>query len=528
MNTVASANGRRYLAVWMPFLPTERLCRQSPPHGPSSPPFPSGGPDDAPLVLTEKVAGALRIAALDRQARRLGLHPGQKLADARAGVPELVAMEHDAAADQRFLERLADAADRYTPLVALDLPDGLILDITGCAHLFGGEALLREDLLRRLAATGLTARATLAGTPEAASALVRHGDRAIVPPGGEAEAVAPLPVAALGVDPSIVLALTRAGLKTIGDLATRPSEILVARFGASLATRLRRLTGREDARLTPRRAVAACMVERRFAEPVARREDLLAALGLILGTALTTLEERGQGGRLFEASVFRTDGVVRRIGVETGEASRNHAALMRLFAEKMHLLDDPSDPGFGFDLIRLSVLRSEALAARQERLDGRDEADGRTVALVDHLVARFGRDSVLRILDRRSHVPEMAETMLPAIAVGAGQAWPSPRVTRPLSRPLQLFDPPQPIETLAEVPDGPPATFHWRRTTHQITRAEGPERIAAEWWRQAEGTPTRDYYCLEDRDGRRFWVFRQGLYGTETTSPRWFVHGLFA
>ena len=485
-------------------------------------------PDDVPLVLTEKVAGALRIAAVDARARDLGLHPGQKLADARACVPDLAALEHDTAADLRFLERLADAVDRYTPLVALEPPEGFILDITGCAHLFGGEALLREDLLRRLAGTGLTARATIAGTPEATSALARHGARAIVPPGGEAEAVAPLPVAALGGDPAIVLALTRAGLKTIGDLAARPSEILVARFGAALATRLRRLTGREDARLTPRRAVAACMVERRFAEPVARREDLLAALGLILGTAATTLEERGEGGRLFEASVFRTDGVVRRIAVETGQPSRDHAALMRLFAEKMHLLDDPSDPGFGFDLIRLSVLRTDPLAARQTRLDGRDETDRETVALVDHLVARFGRDSVLRIIDRRSHIPERAETMLPAIAVGAGPAWPAARATRPLSRPLQLFDPPQPIETLAEVPDGPPATFHWRRTTHQIARAEGPERIATEWWREAPETPTRDYYCLEDREGRRFWVFRQGLYGTETTAPRWFVHGLFA
>ncbi|KAF0118804.1 MAG: protein ImuB, partial [Xanthobacteraceae bacterium] len=337
------------------------------------------------------------------------------------------------------------------------------------------------------------------------------------------------PVVALGVDASIVLALTRAGLKTIDDLAARPSEILVARFGAALATRLRRLTGREDARLTPRRAVAACMVERRFAEPVARREDLLGALGLILGKAAATLEERGEGGRLFEASFFRTDGVVRRITVETGQPSRDHSALMRLFAEKMHLLDDPSDPGFGFDLIRLSLLRTEALALRQERLDGRGEADSGTMALIDHLVARFGRDSVLRILDRRSHIPERAETLLPAIAVDAGLAWAVIRTARPLSRPLQLFDPPQPIETLAEVPDGPPATFHWRRSTHQIARAEGPERIAAEWWRDGEeGTLTRDYYCLEDREGRRFWVFRRGLYGTETIAPRWFVHGLFA
>ncbi|MDP2803736.1 MAG: DNA polymerase Y family protein [Phreatobacter sp.] len=505
----------------MPFLATERLRRKLPP-------CPSGAPDDPPLVLTEKVAGALLIAAVDARARSLGLCPGQKLADARACLPTLVAMEHDRDADRHFLERLADAADRYTPLVALEPPEGFTLDITGCAHLFGGEAALHKDLLRRLAGAGLTARATVAGTPEAASALARYATRDSVPPGAEAEAVASLPVMALGIDPAAVLALTRAGLKTIGDLGCRPGDILVARFGALLATRLRRVTGREDTRLTPRRAVATCMVERRFAEPVGRREDLLGALGMILGTAGTTMEERGEGGRLFEASFFRTDGVVRRIAVETGEATRDGAALIRLFAEKMHLIDDPSDPGFGFDLIRLAVLRTEALAPRQARLDGRGEADRETVALIDRLVARFGRDSVVRLVDRHSHIPERAEAMRPAIAVGATAAWPVMRAARPLTRPLQLFDPPQPIETLAEVPDGPPATFHWRRTTHQIARAEGPERIATEWWRDGESALTRDYYCLEDREGRRFWVFRQGLYGTETTAPRWFVHGLFA
>ncbi|MCZ8317078.1 DNA polymerase Y family protein [Phreatobacter sp.] len=520
----ASASGRRYLAVWLPFLPSERLRRLW-----SRNPSPSAAPAEAPLVLVERIAGAMRLAAVDPMARELGLVPGQKLADARACVPQLAAIDHDPVADQNLLERLADAADRYTPLVALNAPDGLTLDVTGCAHLFGGEAALCRDLLERMRGAGFTARAALAGTPEAAAALARHGRPGIVPPGGEAEAVARLPVGALGIDASTALALTRAGLKTIGDLASRPSDLLVARFGAGLATRLRRVCGHEDARLTPRRAVAACMVERRFAEPVARREDLTGALSLVLGKAAASLEQRGEGGRLFEASFFRTDGVVRRIAVETGEATRDTAAVSRLFTERMHLLDDPTDPGFGFDLLRLAVPRTEVLAARQVLIDGRGEAERETTALVDHLVARFGRSNVLRFLDRPSHIPERAEVMVPAIAVGGGSYRSAgPAAARPLARPLQLFDPPQPIETLAEVPDGPPASFHWRRTTFQIIRAEGPERIAGEWWRDGEDMLTRDYYGLEDREGRRFWVFRQGLYGRETASPRWFIHGLFA
>lgn len=520
MTTTSSANPRRYLALWFPFLPTDRQWRE---------------PGDwrrrdkpPPLVLIETDANALRLAAADAHALSLGLAPGLTLADARARIPDLLSLEMDRAADAALLESLADACDRYTPLVSLDAPDGLVLDITGCAHLFDGEANLRADLRKRCHRAGIHTRASIAGTPDAARALARHGETAIVPAGGEAEAVWPLPVAALRLDPAIVTALARAGLKTVGDLASRPRAPLAARFGADLPTRLERVLGGEDIGITPRRPLPECIVERRFAEPIARTDDILATLASLVGEAGHILEGRGQGGRRFEAAFLRTDGAVRRIAADTSRPVRDPAVLLRLFRERIDSLDDPLDPGFGFDLIRLGVVASEPLAVAQVSLDGNVIEEEEVAALVDRLGARFGAGAVRRFAPADSHIPEQAARALPLATPRAAGAWPVSDPGMPPARPLHLFDLPQPIETLAEVPDGPPLRFRWRRVLHEIARAEGPERIAPEWWRAADDALARDYYRVEDATGRRFWVFREGDYGAENASPRWFIHGVFA
>ena len=521
MTDAASRMDRRYLALWFPFLPADRIHASGRREKTAS-----AAPAD-PLVLIEKIKGALRLGAVDRQALALGLAPGLTLSDARARAPSLTVMDLDPAADAAFLERLAEACSRYTPLVAIDAPDGLTLDVTGCAHLFGGEAGLAADLRLRLDRIGLSARLTIAGTPDAARALARFGRIAIVPPRGETAAVGPLPIRALGALPDITLALTRAGLKTIADLAARPRAPLAARFGDDLLARLDRALGRIDLRITPHRPAPDCIVERRFAEPIGRSGDFEAALGMLVEKASRILEQRGEGGRVFEASFFRTDGIVRRIVVETGRPSRDAAAILRLYREKLEALADPLDPGFGLDLIRLAVVTAERLGAAQESLDGRRIEDDEIAHLTARLTARFGRDRVLRFLARDTHDPDREAGLVPAVdAPPVSAAWRAPEADDPPARPLHLFDPPQPIETLAEVPDGPPLRFRWRRAMHEIARAEGPERIAAEWWRR--DAATRDYYRLEDAAGRRFWVFRDGLYGIETERPRWFLHGVFA
>lgn len=481
-----------------------------------------------PLVLVEMQRGALRITACDRPALDQGLAPGLTLADARARIPGLVSVEADPEADRRQIERLAAFCDRFTPLVALDPPHGLMLDVTGCAHLFGGEAALIALIGRRLSAGGLAHRACIAGTPEAAHALARFTQGGIVPAGGDEAATRTLPLAALRLPPETALALSRAGLKTLADLAERPSAALSARFGEGLAARLRRTLGREDIRITPLRPPPDCVVERHFAEPLLAMESLEAVVVRLVEEAARVLEQRGEGGRTFEFSIFRSDGAVRRIRVETGRPSRDAGAVLRLYRERLDTLADPLDPGFGFDAVRLAVPVCEALNTHQPQLDGRAVEEEAVADLVDRLVARFGRDRVLRFIGQDTHDPRREARMIPATSPPGGVRWPAPQPHDPPARPLQLFDPPQPIETLAEVPDGPPLRFRWRRVLHEIARAEGPERIAPEWWRDGPAEPARDYYRIEDAQGRRFWVFRAGFYEAESAPPRWYLHGLFA
>lgn len=456
--------------------------------------------------------------------------PDLTLSDARARVPHLKAVEMDRGADADWLGWIADYCDRYTPMVATMEPDMIWLDITGCTHLFGGEVALRDDLVGRLSRVASALRSCIAGTPQAARALARFGSgHIIVPPGAEASTVAPLRIAALEMGRETSQALIRAGLKTIGDLAVRPRTPLTARFGSRLTTHLARVLGEENFGITPRRSVPLCTAERRFAEPIANVENALATLGGLAGRIAESLERRGEGGRAFEASFFRTDGAVARLSVETARPVRDPNTLLLLFRERIDTLKDPLDPGFGYDLIRLAVLVSGPYDTTQHSLDSHAVADDDVAALIDRLTTRLGRDAVIRFAPVASHIPERSVRTVPAGQVmQEASAWNTGTSDETVSRPLLMFDRPQPIEAVAEIPDGPPLRFRWRRVLHDVVCAEGPERIAPEWWRADKPCPTRDYFRVEDAQGRRFWVFRDGLYHEEDRAPRWFLHGLFA
>jgi protein ImuB len=514
-----SAN-RRYLALWFPYLSADRFRRT----------LTSGLAPEIPLAFTEKVKSALRLVAVDQAARSLGLETGMALADARARVPELQSVERDEAADRAWLERLADGCIRYTPIAALDPPDGLILDVTGCVHLFGGERGFVVDIERRMASLRMTVRLAFAGTPKAAHALARYQAMAT---GDEAAAIRKLPVAALELEPEATQGLLRAGLKTVGELARRPMATIAARFGADAVTALRELLGEAAKPIEPRIPQAPVLAERRFAEPVARTEYALQILGELAAETSRQLEERGQGGRRFEAYFFRSDGLVRPLAVETSRPSRDPALVMRLMNERIEGLSDPIDPGFGFDLIRLSVPITEFLAVTQLKLEGGAAREAEVAALIDRLSTRLGRERVRRLVPQDTHIPEQMQLALPAVEAGQPYAnWPQSAAGEPPLRPLHLFDPPQPIDVVAEVPDGPPHRFRWRRKFHEVRRFEGPERIASEWWKCRDGAVdraglTRDYYRVEDARSRRFWLFRHGLY-EEKPDPRWYLHGLFA
>jgi protein ImuB len=524
-------------------------------------------PGEGPRAFVEKTGNAICLAAANRAALDSGLSPGMKLADARARMAELEVHDINRSSDAALLSFLADACGRYSPSVSMDAPDGLTIDITGCTHLFGGEAGLYRDAMRRLQRWGMTVRAATGATAESARALAHFGAGGVTAEDEDAPSVWPLSVAALDLAPEMTAALVHLGLKTVGDVASQPRQTLAARFGQILVDRLSRTLAQTDVPPAPLHDLPACRVDMSFTEPVARRADIAHAIEALAREAAAVLKDRGQGGRVFEAILFRTDGQVRRVSTEASLPARDPALILRLFRERLSALDDELDPGFGFDLMSLCIARCQSLDEAQLSFEGREAHDVEATALIDALSARIGASRVLRFTPGDSHEPERTATARPALKSRPSNGWiAAPRGEPPL-RPLTMFDPPQPITTMADLPDGPPVQFVWRRRAHRVARAEGPERIEREWWRipplapqakavmpdtasrarldemdrndtglgerMVQADPARqdelprDYYRVEDAHGRRFWIFRRGHYGDAARPPQWFVHGLF-
>jgi protein ImuB len=525
---------RRILSLWLPRLPTDRIKRQLSRRNAA----PASDQLFGPCIVVAKQSNALQISALNDAAAHLGLEVGLPLANARAVCPDIQVFDADPVADAQTLNHIADWCDRFTPLVALDLPHALFLDITGCAHLFGGEAALMQMLCRALIAQGFTVSAAIAGTSVCARTLSHYVHGRIVADGEEAEAVKPLPVFTLGADDATTRGLRRAGLKTIGDVASRARFEITARFGAAFTTLLEQALGQSDAPISPRKPLPDYIVEKRFPEPVATDGVISATLASLARMLVGAMDKQGKGARRLEASFFRTDGAVRSINVETGQPVTKGEVIDRLFRERIDAIADPLDPGFGFDLIRLSASRTEIVVQQQRDLDANVHDNDELAALIDRIAARIGARRVVVHLPVDTHIPERAVWAATAqhhLIVASQAVWPARAEDEPPLRPLRLFEHPEPIKVIAGVPDGPPAQFRWRRATHAVVRAEGPERVAMEWWRSHSEMLTRDYFRVEDEAGLRFWLYRDGLYGREVVSengepvsPDWFMHGLFA
>lgn len=481
-------------------------------------------------MVAAKIDNAMRIYALDALASKFGLSVGQPLANARAMIDPLEVIEADEAADAKLLEQIADWCDRFTPFVAINPPDGLFLDVTGVTHLFGGEASMLATVTDALRKQRFAVCGALAGTAVAARALARYVPGTIANPGEEAKAVATLPVAALGVDSSITHALRRAGLKTIGQIATRQRSELASRFGKKFVSALEQALGHNESPISPRAPLPDYMAEHSFAEPVTADAVIFATLRSLAGSLAQIMEQRGQGARALEATFFRADGMMRRIVIETGSATCDPAVIERLFRTKLEALANPLDPGFGFDLIRLGATLTQRADAEIAGLENDHKPERQIKELIDSLSARFGAHRVLRFIPQDTHIPEAASTTVPAQSeMHTNLAWRRKGTASDgSSRPIKLFAKPEPIDVIAQVPEGPPLRFRWRRVLHTAAFAEGPERIEMEWWRHQEAMPVRDYFRVQDSEGRRFWLFREGLYARQTTNPRWYMHGLFA
>lgn len=452
------------------------------------------------------------------------------LADARAMLPSLGSAPADVEAEALALRRLADWCTRYTPWAGVDGADGLLLDISGCAHLFGGEAAMLDEIRHRFRAMGVRCRLGLADTPGAAWAVARYGGtQRIVAPGGVAAALADLPVEALRLDADAVLLLQRLGLTTIGLVQAIPRATLVRRFPGRLpeqdpGLRLDQAFGRRDEPISPSEPPPTYRIWSAPAEPLLEAAQVEALFPRLLEQLCALLEQDGMGVRRLALIGYRADGSTVRADIGVGLPSRDAAHLARLFAPRLQQIE----PGFGIDGLLLNALVVQKQDAAQVSLAEQADDASALAQLVDRLANRLGPGRVHRMAAVQSHVPERA--VRPVTAAQPGTPWPH---AAPLGsgRPLLLFARPEPVQVMAQVPDAPPASFTWRRVPRRVRHAQGPERIAAEWWLtpQGVGGRTRDYYRVEDVAGRRYWLYRDGIYEEpQKGEPLWYVHGLFA
>jgi len=487
-----------------------------------------------PFVLSVEASGGPRIAALNEAAEAEGLAKQDLVADARAKAGVLQVRDIDPAADDTALKRLALWATRYTPLVSpwgeANGADGFFLDITGAAHLFGGEESLLADLADRLHGFGLPARLAIADTAGAAWALSQfHSSSTVVLPSGqEAEALARLPVEALRLSFDTRTTLRRLGFKRVGTLIDKSRAPFAARFEKELLLRLDQALGRAPEPLVFIKTPPIYHSARYLLEPIFTADAVVAFTTRLMRSLVHALVRDGVGARSLRLSLYRVDGVVETIDLGLTLPTRSPTHVARLIGLKLERLAGAVDAGFGFETLDLAVTVAEPMEAEQTELVAANDdsfSPEQCAALVDRLQQRLGRDSVQRLAPVESHLPERAE-MLEAV-VGDAAVWPAPDTNR-LRPPILLPRAEEVKEVMAVVPDGPPARFRWRGTLHDVAHAQGPERIANEWWRDRGAKPTRDYYLVEDKAGHRFWLYREGLQGSEIRSPRWFLHGLFA
>lgn len=516
------SGSRRILSIWLPALAMDRWRIVMGERGSAL--------DDGPLVLIADTAHGPRIEAVNRAGAGAGARRGMMLADARTLCPEIATAPSDPAGDLAFLEHLAVWAQRWGPWSALDAPDGLLVDVTSVPHLFGGEERLLADVHVAFARRRLALRAAIAPTAGAAWALAHYGPDGAIVEGRDAieRALSDLPVAALRLDQDVLTVLRRLGLKRMGEIATIGRDAIQRRFrnrkspAANPLIRLDQLLGRVPEPLLPVVPQQMPLVQRRLMEPIRHRQLLDQVVEDLAEDMARELEGKGQGARRLELGLWRVDGevVVRRL--ELAAATRDPAHIVRLFAARL----DDVDAGFGIEMLRLRASWSEPLALEQGDIEASAESHGTSLAAcIDRLTVRLGPKAVSRPVPFASHIPERAQRWQPPLepeAASQGQL-------AFHARPLKLLDSPEKIAVLYATPDGYPQRFRWRGSVHEVARVEGPERIAPEWWRERGAARLRDYYRIEDGEGRRYWIYRLGIIGDgRGGAPDWYLQGLCA
>jgi protein ImuB len=498
---------QRFVAIWFRHLKTDRMIHYHP------------RLETAPFVLAFPDHGRMRITEVSASAKAKGIRAGMVVADARIIFPEIQVFDDKPGLADTLLKKLGLWCMRYTPVVAVDPPTGIILDVSGCTHLWGNEEMYLEDLTSKLKSLGYHIRAAMADTIGTAWAVSRFGKiKAVIRQGEQAEALLSLPPAALRLETAILERLQKLGLYQISSFMTMQRSALRRRFGQQLLRRLDQALGSENELMEPLVPPEPYSERLPCLEPVQTRTGIEIGLQQLLERLCKRLQRDGKGLRVATFKGYRIDHKTEQIHISTNHPSHAVSHLFSLFELKIATIE----PAAGIELFILEASKTEGINSLQETLwSGNSSLESKEIAeLLDRLESKLGSDIIHRYLPAEHHWPERSVRLAESLEEKPTIAWSAGKL-----RPIQLLDQPQRIEVTAPIPDYPPMNFRYKGKLHKVAKSDACERIEPEWW--LAGGLHRDYYIVEDEEGIRYWLFRSGHYEAGK-NPSWFIHGFFA
>jgi len=496
---------KRFMAIWFRHLTTDWLTLRRPEL------------KGAPFVFAAPERNRIIITAANPVAEAQGVYRGMAAADAKAVTTNLLVLDHIPGKEAKLLRQLGLWCIRYTPVVAVDLPDGLILDISGCAHLWGSEREYLKEIVNKLRASGYDSRAAIADTVGAAWAVARFGKTTpIIEIGVHAQALLNLPPVALRLEPMVLEKLQKLGFSTIKSFIQIPRTVLRRRFGEPFLLRLAQALGLEDETIKSLIPPVPYTERLHCLEPVRTAKAIEIVIQKLLEGLCTRLQAEGKGVRRATLKCYRIDGKMVQAGISTNRGSHSVSHLFRLFELQVSKVE----PALGIELFLLEAPKVEDVNAVQEKLWAGNPGlqDTALAELLDRIATKVGPERIRRYLPAEHYWPE--RSIKPAVSLSET---PTTKWHTDRPRPLRMLRRPERVEVMALLPDYPPKVFTYKGKRHVVEKADGPERIEREWWR--DKGEHRDYYAVEDSDGGRYWLFRSGHYDD---TPEWYLHGFFA
>ncbi len=498
---------QRFLSIWFKYLLTDWQVLRRPSLA------------GKPFAFARSERGRKIISGVNSEAEEAGVIKGMNVADANAIFPGLEIIDAKPEREEKLLRAIGEWAIRYAPIVAIDMPDGLMLDISGCTHLWGGEPAYLDEIEHRLSTKGYQVLLATASTIGAAWAAARYlSNKVIIPASAEAESLLELPPAALRLERMTIEKLHKLGLLRIKDFIYMPKSALRRRFGDTLPEMLSKAVGNEQEYLQPLITPEPYHERLPCLDPIRNAAGIEVAIKKLLQLVCKRLHKETKGLRKAQLRCYRIDGEIEQVIIGTSKATNHIEHLFKLF--QLHI--STIKAGFGIELFTIDAIQIEAMQISQEVLwSGHNaQVDEELAELLDRIAGKLGANNIHRYLPDEHYWPERSLKLATTLDEKPTSSWAKDR-----PRPTLLLNIPVSIDVTAPVPDYPPMSFRYKDNVHYIDKADGPERIEREWWNDAG--EHRDYYQVEDKSGQRYWIFRLGHYGSDAPS-QWFLHGFFA